>query len=220
MVALCATLIVSWSIYALGIRPHIPAQSSLLESLLGAASRTVFWLLPCALYLWRYWGWRWAEPIGFGFPLGAPQVLRTVTVTLSVSVLLVLGTAVQKGLTPAELMLQFWAHAGLNLQAPLFEEFVFRGVIVSELLNWLHDHRRSRRQMHGRFWGVQWLGACAFLLIHWPWWLSQRGLGVTLSLSPPVLFTGLILGVVFANTRSIWGCVFLHWLNNELSVLG
>jgi membrane protease YdiL (CAAX protease family) len=32
-----------------------------------------------------------------------------------------------------------------------------------------------------------------------------------------VFTTGLILGFVFATTRSIWGCICLHWLNNALS---
>ncbi len=228
VVLLSLVLIFSWAIWAIGIRVHIPTQTTGLEALLGALARCVFWLLPCGIYLWRYWGPRWYEPIGFGFPLGRSQLIRTLVVTLVVALLLIVGTSIQKGMSVAELVAQLLAKAGPSWQAPLFEEVVFRGVVLSELLNWLHDTLERERHagppnlawMRTRFWLVQLYAALVFMLIHWPWWLSHHGPSATLALSGPVFFTGFILGVVFANTRSIWGCIFLHWLNNELSVLG
>ncbi len=46
------------------------------------------------------------------------------------------------------------------------------------------------------------------------------GLTVTLERTLPVLVTGIVLGFVFAQTRSVWACVVLHWLNNQLSQMG
>jgi membrane protease YdiL (CAAX protease family) len=97
---------------------------------------------------------------------------------------------------------------------------VFRGVILAELINWARDSSKDPTSLRLRFWVGMVLAAMIFVLVHWPFWLSHFGLSATLVRSVPLLAFSLIVGFVFANTRSIWACIFLHYLNNQLSLLG
>jgi membrane protease YdiL (CAAX protease family) len=111
---------------------------------------------------------------------------------------------------------------------PLFEELVFRGVVFSELL-WLFAAGSERpgdslAQRSLKRWRAAWsanvLASLVFVGAHWPYWIYQEGIGATLAYrSVPILLLSLVLGMLFARASSIWPCVLLHWINNELSGL-
>lgn len=185
----------------------------------GLIARAVFWLLPSGIYLVAIWKGRWWQPLGLGFPLGSPQIWRTLLVTSLVSGLLVLGTATQMGLSPLSLLSDLARHNRPDWSAPLLEELVFRGVILSELLDWTFDSSKNGLELRAKFWAIQLGAALLFLSVHLPWWLSHLGFAAALRMSLPVFTTGLILGFVFAHTRSLWACILLHWLNNQLSLV-
>lgn len=212
-------MLASWTFYAWGVRPWVPPASPWVEALTGIAARAVFWVLPCAVYLWRVQGTRWREPLGLGFPYGRRQIVSVLIVPVVVAALLVWATARQLGGTFEELLRALVEQARPRLTAPLFEELVFRSVVVSEALSIARETAPNVASWRRRFWGAQFAAAMLFTLVHWPWWLVTRGLDGTLAASLPLFTTGLVLGMVFGQTRSLWPCVFLHWLNNELSVV-
>lgn len=211
------TLLVSWTLWATFIYPlmvqHFPGH----EARVGVAARTVFWGLPTAIYLARFWGKRALEPLGLSFPLGKNQIARTVLISLVVGICLLVGTSAQSGVEMGELVERLQGGTSGDYSAPVFEELIFRGVVLSELLNWTHDSSEGGMELRLKFWGSQLAAGALFLAIHWPFWWSHFGIQTALQLSLPVFTTGLILGFVFATTRSVWGCIFLHWLNNALS---
>ena len=215
LLALGLSLLASWTIWAVLVYPMMVARFPQQQVLVGVLARTIFWGGPCAYYLARYWGKRALEPLGLTFPLGKVQAARALLISLVVAACLLVGTSAQSGLTIGELLGR--VRASSDLSAPLFEELVFRGVVLSELLNWTHDTSEGAGQLRAKFWLSQLTAATLFMLIHWPFWFSHLGFEEAVQLSLPVFTTGLILGFVFATTRSIWGCVFLHWLNNALS---
>lgn len=217
LLVLAGTILFLWAGWALLLYPRVIANWPEADRALGVLARLLFWVLPAGGYLWRFWGTRSMEPLALGFPLGGRQVLRAVLITVVVSLGLLFGTAAQVGLGLMELSERVWTLQHLDLSAPVFEELVFRGVIVAELLNWTHDTSRTPMTLRIKFWAGQVGAALLFVAVHWPFWLSHFGLEQSLALSLPVLSTGLILGFVFASTRSIWPCIALHTLNNALS---
>jgi hypothetical protein len=217
LLVLATSILILWSLWAQLLYAKVIALCPQSDQLIGVLARLLLWVLPAGFYLYRYWGRRALEPLALGFPLGRRQALRAFLITIVVGLGLLVGTGAQGGLAVGTLLQRLLALQHLDLSAPVFEEFVFRGVIVSELLNWTHDTSRSPLELRLKFWAGQLGAALLFLVVHWPFWLSHFGLDQALTLSLPVLSTGLILGFVFASTRSIWPCIFLHALNNALS---
>lgn len=219
LLVLSLVLLCGWTVWALGLRPYFVAPDETGTVWHSIAPRLVFWVLPCGLYLHRYWGARFLEPLGLGFPLGAPQVMRTLVLTCAVSAFFVAGTSAQMGLSVREIFVLLKSQATLNLTAPVLEELVFRGVLLSELINWARDTSRETSTLRLRFWSALLLSSAVFVLVHFPFWLGAFGPVETLARSAPLLAFSMLLCFVFATTRSLWACIFLHYLNNQLSGL-
>ncbi len=220
VLALSGTLVVGWALWATILRPAFVDSSGSEQPGVGVAARLLFWVAPCALYLRRYWGQRWPEPIGFGFPRGTSQRARTIVLTAGVSALFVAGTAAQLGLSFFEVVALSSSGKLASLTAPVLEELVFRGVVLAELINWARDSSSDPSALRLKFWGVMLLGSVIFVAIHWPFWMVHFGMHATLTRSLPLLALSLMVSFVFAGCRSIWACIWLHWLNNQLSYLG
>lgn len=219
LLALGGVVLGLWAFYALGLRPLLPRGSAGFETAVGVGARALLWGVPCVLYLRRVEGSRWLEPLGLGVRHGKRQVVSLLVVPALVAGLLLWSTARQLDTSCVDLTRALVHQARPRLTAPLFEEAVFRGVLLSEALTLARESAPDVASWRRRFWAAQVLVASLFTLVHWPWWLVERGLEATLAASLPLFTTGLVLGVVFGQTRSLWPCVLLHWLNNELSVL-
>lgn len=203
-----------WATWALTLWPHwgrLPGADVL--------SRLVAWGVPCAVYLLVVWKERWWFPLGLTFPLGAPQVLRAFLVFVLLASATIIASARSQGVGLADWALAFFRQAQPRWTAPVFEELVFRGVILSELLTWTQEERDRQARRRLRFWGSQ-LGAAGFFVsLHLPHWVSYAGWTWAAARSLPLFAFALVLGFVFAHTRSIWPCIGLHYLNNEVSLL-
>jgi membrane protease YdiL (CAAX protease family) len=67
------------------------------------------------------------------------------------------------------------------------------------------------------FWMANLSTSLAFVGLHWPWWIFTEGLSfVVLARSAGVFALSSVLGMLLVRSRSIWPCVFVHWLNNAL----
>jgi len=207
-----------WAVWALWLRDRV-APSGDREAMAGVGARLVFWVLPCAVYLVSIWGPRFSAPLGLWFPLGALQVRRSVVLFIVTSLALFLATAARNGSSMVEEIARFARLAQPRLSAPIFEELVFRGVFLSELLTWTHRNSRSAWGLRARYWVAQLGCAVFFVLLHWPAWWHHLGLSQTMERSLPIFAVAMVLGFIFAQTRSIWPCIGLHWLNNELSFI-
>lgn len=89
-----------------------------------------------------------------------------------------------------------WAVATLVVMAPLFEEFLFRGVILESI-----------RARYGVI--AAWLLSSAlFALVH-----------VHPTVAVNAFFMGLILGFIYLAAESIWASIVLHAVNNGIAYL-
>ena len=88
----------------------------------------------------------------------------------------------------------FWAIITAVVFAPVFEEFIFRGVILESMLR---RHRRSFSVV---------VTSLLFAIVHF---------------EPSVMFTafvsGLVLGTVYLHTSSIFSTIILHSINNAIA---
>lgn len=88
----------------------------------------------------------------------------------------------------------FWAIVTAVVFAPVFEEFIFRGLILESLL-----------RRHRRLFSVI-VSSIVFALVHF---------------QPSVMFTafvsGLVLGTIYLHTNSIFSTIILHSINNAIA---
>lgn len=89
-----------------------------------------------------------------------------------------------------------WAFVTLVVAAPLLEELLFRGILLE-----------SARRRYGDT--IAWLlSSLLFAVVH---------LHPTVAVN--ALFMGLVLGLVYLLTESLWGSVLLHAVNNLIAYL-
>jgi membrane protease YdiL (CAAX protease family) len=208
----------SWSFWALALLPALPVEVAR-GSAAGTVARVALWLVPGAFYLRKVYGDGWLAPLWLGVRRDKIHIGAIVLGTFAVSLLLIVGTARQRGIAPASLVAQLFSEAHPDLKAPMMEELLFRGVIVGEFCRLSVQAASSALTLRLRYWGAQLAAAVFFTLIHWPSWFAHQGLSFALDSTLPLMVTALVLGAVFVHTRSLWPCIFLHWLNNQLSVL-
>ena len=88
----------------------------------------------------------------------------------------------------------FWAIITAVLFAPVFEEFIFRGLVLESLLR---RHRRSLSVV---------VSAMLFAIVHF---------------QPSVMFSafvsGLVLSTIYLHTNSIFSTIILHSINNAIA---
>lgn len=217
--ALCGAIFLLWSGWAIVLRELVVAEMPSFEVSLGVLARLICWVLPCGVYLVKVWGSGWARSLGLGFPLGAGQIKRTLLICVFMTWALFAATAARNRIPILGELEHFISSAEPRFTAPIFEELVFRGTILATLLEWTHRSSRSAWELRSRYWIVQLSCAVFFVLIHWPAWWDYLGYSAILERSVPIFAVALVLGFVFAQTRSIWPCIWVHWLNNELSLM-
>lgn len=90
-----------------------------------------------------------------------------------------------------------WLYIGVGLMAPLFEEFLLRGLLFGSIRHMVDEH------------GTVALTAGVFTLMH-----MQYDVAVMLLILP----MGVVLGYARSRSGSIWVPVVLHMANNLVSV--
>lgn len=87
--------------------------------------------------------------------------------------------------------------------APLAEEIVFRGAIITALRRWIRDKEYSAIS---KTWVPIIISACFFSAIHF-----------NLAQIPHAFIMGLLLGWLFTRTGSLLLCFLVHWINNSFA---
>jgi membrane protease YdiL (CAAX protease family) len=79
----------------------------------------------------------------------------------------------------------------------LIEEIPFRGFLLQKI------------EEHMGFWKANLISSFLFTVHHYPKWIYQGADGILLN-SIIVLIVGLVLGLVFKKSKSLWSVVILH----------
>lgn len=224
LLVLIGSMLLLWTVWSTSILPRLPTTIGAPHVAQSVGVRVLLWVIPCAVYLARAKGREALDGVGLGWPrswsgLSAAFLLScAAALAVSVDVSRKLGIDV---VGVWQLLLATRAFEGL--QTPLFEEVVFRGVIFSELLrlSGLSDAAQPLplTDRIRRAWLANTGASLVFVGMHWPWWIFTEGFATLPVRSLPVFLLSIVLGVVFARGRSLWPCVWLHWINNSLSQL-
>jgi membrane protease YdiL (CAAX protease family) len=224
LLILVGVLLSAWTLWATVLLPALPPVEQPLQTLRSIAVRIAFWVLPCLLYAralrlpltWKPWYFR-LPPSPRHYALG---LATTLAAGLAVS----LDVARKLGVTPWAV----WERllTGETFAPPIgefFEEFVFRGILLSEFLvvfGGASGESSPVPSNRARFWLANVAASLVFVGLHWPWWIYTEGFGVLFATrSVGVFLISLVLGMLLIQCRSLWPCVALHWLNNALSGL-
>jgi Predicted metal-dependent membrane protease len=189
-----------------------PAMQALLAMFsIGIAAPLTLWLAR------RKWPQLWplAQPPGFGF--ASPRNLRFLALAVMAGLAApIVGSLLTQwlahGHTVTQDIQQLGGNTPLGLRiplvlvvisvGPLVEELLFRGVLLSALLQRWHAG-----------WAVT-LTSLAFALIHLP------GLQYQWYALPGLALLALVLAWLRLRSGSIWPAVVAHGVNNLLAVLG
>ncbi|MCB9641497.1 MAG: CPBP family intramembrane metalloprotease [Myxococcales bacterium] len=187
------------------LKLHIDHAYGKLESaqtfLFWTSAKLLVWLVP-AWWLFRRSGRNLKQMLGL-------QRIRSWLAWGGGIGLLIASTAlVPKWLSGKPLLPQHLSYALLNalLIAPLFEEFLCRGVLLEEM------------QQRYTFWIANILTAIFFLILHIPGWYFMGRLYKMFSIPLGGAFSIFLLGLCFGyathRSRSLMGGILAHFLNN------
>lgn len=225
LLVLVASLFASWTLWATLLLPRLSPVDGIAQHVRSVGVRLLLWVLPSAVYLWHQYGKRALDPLQLGPPPSARHWAVSAALTVAASLAVSVDVARKLGVAPVTVWHRLVANYEFHFPtAPLFEELIFRGVIFSELItllgvrSWTDSASLPAR---GRFWLANVMASVVFTGLHWPWWVYTHGLGDprVYVQSAGVFLISIVLGILFVRGRSVWPCVVLHWLNNELSVL-
>jgi membrane protease YdiL (CAAX protease family) len=219
---LVAVLFGGWTVWSTGVLPTLPPLQGAAAELRAIAVRVILWIVPSGVYLW----WRYRQRAADGLRLNLPPSSRhwviAVGLTAMASFAVSIDVARKLSLSPAQVWLRLLENRSFEFPtAPVFEELIFRGVILAELLTLLAVPTvldRHDLQSRQRAWIANLTASVVFVGLHWPWWIYTMGFSTEFwTNSLGVLLISLILGMLFFRARSLWPCIVLHWLNNSLS---
>lgn len=224
LLLLIGGMLTLWTTWSTSILPRLPETTGALHTLQSIGVRVLLWVVPCGVYLWHFNRRNMVRGLALGVPprwdAFAAACMLAIVAALAVSV----DVARKLGTDVAGVWVRL-VTAGVyeGLQTPFFEELVFRGVIFSELLRLSGLSGDARplplKDRIQRAWLANTGASLVFVGMHWPWWIYTEGLSTLPVRSLPVFLLSIVLGVVFARGRSLWPCVWLHWINNSLSQL-
>lgn len=225
---LIGTLLGLWTAWATLVLPRLEPTQGLEYHVRSFGVRLLLWVLPCAIFLWTQYGRNSLRQL----QLGAPPTWRhwawSLGVTLAATLAISLNVARELETTPAVVWERLLRNYTFEFPStPLFEELVFRGVVLASLLEIalspaMQGNASTPPSPLSRWraaWGANVLATVVFVGAHWPYWIYTEGFEKLAMKSLPVLLLSLVLGMLFARGRSLWPCVLLHWVNNELSAL-
>lgn len=187
------------------------------ESIASSTSRAAYssllklilWVLPAVAFV--YW-LRPAPPANY-LGLSVFPSARTWGACLAVTAVFLIAVAAFE-LSSGR---KFYSASALNslplsivllsfVASPLFEEILFRGLVMKEFLSIQPMHRAAV------------LTSLLFVAIHLPFWLSHGGLTATMMANAFGVFVFSILACwLFAKSASIWPPTLAHIANNLLS---
>lgn len=227
LLLLIAVLLGSWTLWSTVVLPRLQPVDGLAYSVRSVGVRLALWVLPCGIYLWSQHRSRALVPLQLGPPPTFRHLLVSFGMILAASLAVSIDVARKLDLSPLQVWVRLVTEFELRFPtAPFFEELTFRGVILSDLVRVLSAPAGGKGgsedlPIQPRFWLGNLAASAVFTGLHWPWWVYTNGLAAPIfwQQTAGVFFISLVLGMLFVRSRSLWPCVVLHWVNNELSGL-
>src|SRR5690606_9388160 len=141
--------------------------------------RVVLWVIPCAIYLrWQH-GRRALSPLRLNLPPTSSHWFAALGLITATS----LAVSIDVARKSQSDVISVWGRLihEVSFAFPataLFEELVFRGVILSELLALLGvaSSQSALAVVRARFWLSNLLSSLVFTGLHWPWWIYTDGI--------------------------------------------
>jgi len=163
-------------------------------------AKTIFWMIP-AIWILKKCGkaneifkiWSWKKTLVWGFGIGGALL------TISVGSRIITNNWSMPYTSPTSFF-------GVVIIAPIFEEFLLRGAILSSL--------RSKLT----FITANLLAALLFTLLHFPGWYFG-GVLTTMLLNPlngvlAIFIIGFLCGLAAEKGESLSAAIIVHMLNN------
>ena len=110
-----------------------------------------------------------------------------------------------KNLTSGNFLLNFLC---ISIFAPLFEEWLCRGIVLRGLLNYEHKNKDGETVRGMKpVWAIV-ISAAFFAVIHFNPWQAIAA-----------FMMGLLMGYVYYRTGSIWPTILMHFVNNTFALI-
>ncbi|MEB2282688.1 CPBP family intramembrane metalloprotease [Lysinibacillus xylanilyticus] len=189
----------SWTIKELWLIDYIYSFGEIISPLLEAFVKGFIWIVPTWLYIKYY-----LHTYPFDFLRMNVNVIRGlfwgVVLSLLVGIYFAFDTYIINQQS-FQFSLSIDDYLNVFLMAGIAEEIVFRGLILQEI----------NKKM--TFWKANVLTALLFLVIHYPVWIYNEKF-FHFGTHVYVLILGLLFGLVYKKTGSLWSVIILHVLHN------
>lgn len=199
MVGYLVVFYLAWTIKELWLIEYIYSFGEIISPLLEALVKSLVWIVPAGFYIKYYLH---SYPISYlKMNVNVKKGLFWgIVLSLLLGSCLILEVYIFNGVS-FHFYLSFDDYLNTFLMAGLAEEIVFRGLILQELNKRLP------------FWKANVITALLFLVIHFPIWIYndvifQFGSHIY------VFLIGLLFGLVFKKTGSLWSVILLHAFHN------
>lgn len=189
----------SWTIKELWLIDYIYSFGEIISPLLEAFVKGFIWVVPTLLYIKYY-----LHTYPFDFLRMNVNVIRGLFWGVVLSLLVGIYFAFETYIINQQsfqFSLSIDDYLNVFLMAGIAEEIVFRGLILQEI----------NKKM--TFWKANVLTALLFLVIHYPVWIYNEKF-FHFGAHVYVLILGLLFGLVYKKTGSLWAVIILHVLHN------
>lgn len=168
-----------WTVWATIVLPRLSPLEGFWQDLRGVLVRVVLWVIPCAIYLHSQHGRRALSPLRLNLPPTVSHWVAALGLITATSLAVSIDVARKSRSDIASVWGQLLRELSFAFPAtPLFEELVFRGVILSELLVLFGvvSSQSALAVVRARFWLANLLSSLVFTGLHWPWWIYTDGI--------------------------------------------
>ena len=174
-------------------------ERTLTYAVINIGLRLLIWVVPVFVYLRSV---DRVEPLGYLRLTG--RVGRGVMVGLLVTALNVAGSIARFGLPHPSLARITWnSMLGTSVFVGVIEEIPYRGFMLQQI------------ESRSRFWTANLLSSLLFVGIHLPGWIALHQLSTDRVVT--IFVFGLVMGVVFKYSGSLWAAIVAHSANDFLS---
>jgi uncharacterized protein len=189
----------AWSIKELWLIEYIYSFGEIISPLVEALVKGLVWIVPTWLYIKYY---LYTNP--FDYLKMNVNVKKGLFWGIILSLLVGLYFAIETYIIKQQsfqFSLSIDDYLNVFLMAGIAEEIVFRGFILQEL----------NKKM--AFWKANVITALLFLVIHYPVWI-YNDIFFHFGTHVYVFTLGLLFGLVYKKTGSLWSVIILHALHN------
>ena len=193
----------AWTAWVYFLYPQMRnlGEATFLYALVNISVRLLVWVVPVWLYLRYVDDVRPADYLKL-----STNWRRGIVVGLAATLLNFVASAIRSGGPDIDVHALTWNNVlSTSILIGFIEEVPYRGFMLQKL------------QERMGLWPAFLISSLLFLGIHFPGWILLRMFDPAVAVS--VFIFGLVMGVVFHYSRSLWAVVIAHSLNDFLSVV-